>query len=249
MQEVCSHLSSPALGEGTGWHGSLQGYPRPALLPPFQPPAKAPGSAVEQVLLFAVCPQGGVCPVPELCVFQLSHRCPPCGRWLRCASLISLSGAGEPGPVLAGPRQARVVQRVCGAGKGPACAEALCSLGCARCQSLAGSSGAWLQGQPGRGRGAWTWWRAADMARTLVRPRGSLAGAWGAGGGSVCPGWPLPWGCTPSRLAHWRSSPIEPSALSSCRAQQGGSLAELMGTGPQVQLSMVPTGGHPAFAV
>lgn len=97
VQEVCSHPSSPALGEGTGWHSSLQGYPGPALLPPFQPLTKAPGSAVEQVLFFAVCRQGSVCPVPELGMCQLSCRCPPCGCWLHCVPLISLSGAGEPG--------------------------------------------------------------------------------------------------------------------------------------------------------
>lgn len=97
VQEVCSHPSSPALGEGTGWHGSLQRYPGHALLPPFQPLTKAPGSAVEQVLFFAVCPQGSVCPVPELAMCQLSRRCPPCGRWLHRVPLITLSGAGEPG--------------------------------------------------------------------------------------------------------------------------------------------------------
>lgn len=163
LVQVCSHPSSPALGEGTGWHGSLQGYPRPALLLLFHTPA--PPKPLVQLssrsfsllsVLRAVCAA-----LPERGMFQLSRRCPPCGRWLHCVPLISLSGAGEPGPALGrgrhGLRNVFVV---------PGRVQPAQKLG-AHCRPGAWQgTGAQLQAQSGRGRQAWTWCRAADMARS-----------------------------------------------------------------------------------
>lgn len=160
VQDICFHLRSPPLQEGTGGHSSLQGYPKPALMSPFQPCLpKAHGSAIMQILFFAVC--GSVCPVPQLGMFCFSRRCPPGGRWLRCVPLISLSGAGEPGLV-----HTWVAQGVCGALKG-------------RLRWLLEPGRAPVLGCKGGGPGPGHW---------LAWTRGPPAGAWGAGGGSTCPG-------------------------------------------------------------